>query len=195
MAQLLTFHQHLLSSIAAASPAAQPGIQKVRRAFHPVTAGSFEALGPLVEPRHLPCWVLMRSSTLRSRTRSQAPGAKPPLSLEACMAMSRHSHPSASSFAAVGRASELITSTCLETMPGQGSTTRMEAFTPLVLSLQPGSGGKAFSAPGRPCRNHRRTDGSCSWSAVDRCFCFWSRLVGPGGQSVERKAFFLIYFF
>ena len=42
---------------------AQPGIQKVRRAFRPVTAGSCEALGPLVDPRHLPRWLLMRSST------------------------------------------------------------------------------------------------------------------------------------
>ena len=66
-------------------------------------------------------------------------------------------------------------------------------FTPLVPSLQPGSGGKAFSAPGRPCWNHQRTDGSRSLSVAAKCFCFRSRLVGPGGQSVEREAVFLFF--
>ena len=47
----------------------------------PVIAGSCEALEPWVEPRHLPHWVLIQSSTLRSRTQSQVPGAKPPLSV------------------------------------------------------------------------------------------------------------------
>ena len=59
---------HVLISIAAASPAAQPGIQKVWRVLHPMTAGSCEALEPLVEPCHLPGQLLIWSSTMQSRT-------------------------------------------------------------------------------------------------------------------------------
>ncbi|MXQ99446.1 hypothetical protein E5288_WYG017269 [Bos mutus] len=40
------------------------------------------------------------------------------------------------------------------------SATWREVFTPLVLSLKPGSGGKVFSAPKHPCWKYQRKDGS-----------------------------------